>query len=99
MSAVTHSDVQKIAQLARLAVSEAELSRYCHELTTILGMVEQINQVDVSKIEPMAHPLDALQRLRPDVVVETDESEKFQSIAPQVESGLYLVPKVIESQL
>lgn len=96
MSKITHDDVKKIAHLARLAASDVELERYCNELTHILNMVEQINQVDISDTLPLAHPLDTSQRLREDTVTETDEREKFQSIAPQVEAGLYLVPKVIE---
>lgn len=96
MSVIQYSDVEKIAELARLAVLDTEKDRYCRELSTILDFVEQINQVDVSKVEPLAHPLDMSQRLRADVVMETNQREKFQAIAPRVESGLYLVPKVIE---
>lgn len=90
------NDVVKIAHLARLAVDEADIPRYARELSNILGLVEQMNQVDTSAVEPMAHPLDTSQRLRPDVVSESNRRELFQSNAPQVEAGLYLVPKVIE---
>ncbi len=89
-------DVVKIAHLARLAIDEADIPRYARELSNILGLVEQMNQVDTSGVEPMAHPLDTSQRLRADVVSETDERELFQANAPQVEAGLYLVPRVIE---
>ncbi len=89
-------DVAKIAHLARLAIDEADIPRYSRELSNILGLVEQMNQVDTSGVEPMAHPLDTSQRLRADVVSETNERELFQANAPQVEAGLYLVPKVIE---
>ena len=89
-------DVVKIAHLARLAIDEADIPRYARELSNILGLVEQMNQVDTSGVEPMAHPLDTSQRLRADVVSETNERELFQTNAPQVEAGLYLVPKVIE---
>ena len=90
------NDVENIAHLARLAVEEADVSRYATELSNILDLVEQMSRVDTSDVAPMAHPLDATQRLRPDAVTEPDQRALFQSIAPQVEDGLYLVPKVIE---
>ncbi len=89
-------DVVKIAHLARLAIDEADIPRYARELSSILGLVEQMNRVDTSGVEPMAHPLDTSQRLRADLLTETDQREVFQANAPQVEAGLYLVPKVIE---
>ena len=89
-------DVVKIAHLARLAIDEAEIPRYARELSNILALVEQMNQVDTTDVEPMAHPLDTSQRLRPDALTESDQRELFQANAPQVEAGLYLVPKVIE---
>lgn len=89
-------DVVKIAHLARLAVDEADIPRYARELSNILGLVEQMNQFDTSNVEPMAHPLDTSQRLRADVLSESNQREAFQANAPQVEAGLYLVPKVIE---
>lgn len=90
------NDVQKIAHLARLAIRDQDIPRYAVELSNILELVEQMNQVDTGRVPPMAHPLDATQRLRPDVVTETNQRELFQDNAPQVEAGLYLVPKVIE---
>ena len=90
------SDVEKIAHLARLAVSEQELESVAGDLSSILGLVEQMNAVDTSAVTPMAHPLHMVQRLRPDAVTEEDRREQFQSVAPQAEAGLYLVPKVIE---
>lgn len=89
-------DVTKIAHLARLAIAEEDIPKYAKELSNILGLVEQMNAVDTAGVEPMAHPLDAVQRLRPDAVTEEDRRDRFQAIAPQVEAGLYLVPKVIE---
>ena len=88
--------VGKIAHLARLGVDAAEYETYARNLSDILSFVEQLNAVDTSGVEPMAHPLDASQRLRPDQVSEADQRERFQQIAPKVEAGLYLVPKVIE---
>lgn len=90
------SDVEKIAHLARLAVSEDELDSVASDLSNILDLVEQMNAVDTTGVEPMAHPLHMLQRLREDVVTEMDQRDLFQSIAPETENGLYLVPKVIE---
>jgi len=89
-------DVVKIAHLARLAIDEADIPRYARELSNILALVEQMNQVDTTDVEPMAHPLDTSQRLRTDALTESDQRELFQANAPQVEAGLYLVPKVIE---
>lgn len=89
-------DVEKIAHLARLAIDAADVPGYARDLSAILDLVEQMKAVDTSGIEPMAHPLDAVQRLRPDEVIEPDGREEFLAIAPRVEDGLFLVPKVIE---
>ena len=93
---LTPDDVQKIAHLAKLAVSEEEASSVAGDLTNILKLVEQMQQVDTTDVLPMSHPLHMTQRLRPDEVNEQNQREKFQSIAPATENGLYLVPKVIE---
>lgn len=90
------SDIEKIAHLARLAIDPAAVPTYAENLSNILHLVEQMNRIDTSTVTPMAHPLDTTQRLRPDVVTETDQRDLFQAIAPRVENGLYLVPKVIE---
>jgi aspartyl-tRNA(Asn)/glutamyl-tRNA(Gln) amidotransferase subunit C len=90
------SDVENIAHLARLAISEQDILAYQQELSRILELVEQMNAVDTGSVEPLAHPLDMTQRLRSDQVSEPDQRELFQSIAPSTENGLYLVPKVIE---
>ncbi|MBP7710993.1 MAG: Asp-tRNA(Asn)/Glu-tRNA(Gln) amidotransferase subunit GatC [Gammaproteobacteria bacterium] len=89
-------DVENIAHLARLALAEEDIARYVRELSSILDLVEQLQRVDTAGVPPMAHPLDAHQRLRPDAVTETDQRELFQSTAPLTEAGLYLVPRVIE---
>lgn len=90
------SDVKRIAHLARIAVEEDEVPGYLQQLTNILGLVEEMQAVDTAGIEPMSHAQDVVLRLRDDAVTETDRHEAFQAIAPQVEAGLYLVPKVIE---
>lgn len=89
------ADVEKIAHLARIALDEADIPLYTRNLSNILDFVAKMNAVETTET-PMAHPLDAVARLRPDVVTEIDQHELFQGIAPQVEAGLYLVPKVIE---
>jgi len=94
--ALERSDVEKIAHLAHLQVAEADITGYAQTLTNILDLVGQMNEVNTDNIEPMAHPMDATQRLREDQVTESDQREHFQSIAPATEDGLYLVPKVIE---
>jgi aspartyl-tRNA(Asn)/glutamyl-tRNA(Gln) amidotransferase subunit C len=94
---LTRTDVEGIARLARLEITESELPVYVESLSKILSFVEQLNRADSASVEPMAHPLQGeVQRLRPDVVTETDQHQKYQSNAPQVVAGLYLVPRVIE---
>lgn len=89
-------DVEKIAHLARIALSEDDIPAYARDLSNILDFVDQMSQVDTSGITPMAHPQEVSARLRPDEVTESDQHELYQAHAPQVEAGLYLVPKVIE---
>ncbi|MCP4333922.1 MAG: Asp-tRNA(Asn)/Glu-tRNA(Gln) amidotransferase subunit GatC [Gammaproteobacteria bacterium] len=89
-------DVRSIAHLARLHIDEDTIEHYVHDLSSILSLVDQMNQVDSSAVAPLANPLDATQRLRSDEVTEVDQRDKFQAIAPDVEAGLYRVPKVIE---
>ena len=89
-------DIQHIARLARIRVDDAEAETARGQLNSIFGLIEQMQAVDTAGIEPMAHALDVAQRLREDRVSESDQRDKFQAIAPAVENGLYLVPKVIE---
>lgn len=93
---VSADDVRAIARLARLAIAPEDIPGYAAQLSSILAMVEQMNAVDTATVEPMAHPLDLSARLRPDQVTEADQRDACQAGAPQVERGLYLVPKVIE---
>lgn len=93
---ISAEEVKKVAHLARLAVPDEQLEGYTRNLSNILDLVDQLSAADTAGVEPMAHPLDMMQRLREDVVTETDHREKYQSVAPEVENGLYLVPKVIE---
>ena len=89
-------DVTRIAQLARLEVSDAEGRQILVQLQAIFDLISELQSVDTRGIEPMSHTRDVTLRLREDQVTERDQHELFQSIAPQVEGGLYLVPKVIE---
>jgi aspartyl-tRNA(Asn)/glutamyl-tRNA(Gln) amidotransferase subunit C len=93
---LTRDDVKRAARLARIAIDEREADEVLAQLDRIFGMIAQMQAVDVSGVEPMAHAQDVMLRPRDDVVTEPDQRELFQSIAPKVENGLYLVPKVIE---
>lgn len=93
---LSNTDVKRIAHLARIAVSDEEVGATLDKLTGILGLIEQMQAVDTSGVAPMSHSQDISQRLRADVVTESNQRELLQSIAPAVENGLYLVPKVIE---
>ena len=94
--ALERSDVEKIAHLARLGLNDADLPQTTATLNSIPGLIDAMQAVDTEGVEPLAHPLEATQRLRADVVSETNQREAYQAIAPAVENGLYLVPKVIE---
>ncbi|MFT4650191.1 MAG: aspartyl-tRNA(Asn)/glutamyl-tRNA(Gln) amidotransferase subunit C [Polaribacter sp.] len=89
-------EVRSIAHLARLQINNSDVEQYTKELSKILAVFEQMKAHDTTGILPMAHPMDATQRLRPDVVSETNQRDKFLAIAPDVEQHLYRVPKVIE---
>ena len=93
---ISREDIEKVAVLARIKVDDEQVSALEKDLGNILDLVDQLGAADTDSVEPMAHPLDAVQRLRPDVVTETNQREAFQAIAPATEDGLYLVPKVIE---
>jgi aspartyl-tRNA(Asn)/glutamyl-tRNA(Gln) amidotransferase subunit C len=94
---LTRAQVEGIAHLARLEITESQMPVYVDSLSRIIDFVEQLAAADTAGVEPMAHPLaDQVQRLRPDAIAETDQHEKYQRNAPSVAAGLYLVPKVIE---
>lgn len=94
--AFDRSEVEKVAQLARLHISEAEADEVTSRITDILALIDQMQSVDTDNVEPLAHPLDVTQRMRADEVTEENRRDELQSLAPQSENGLYLVPKVIE---
>ena len=93
---LTADDVNRIAHLARLRIDKQDVESYARDLSGMLDMMTRMSELNTDNVEPMAHPMDQAQRLRPDVVTEQNNRETFQAIAPQVEAGLYLVPKVIE---
>ena len=94
--ALFRTDVQQIAHLARLEVSDDEIDDYVDKLSQIIDLVDQLQQVDTTGVVPMAHPLDMSQRLRADEVSEKDQRALFQRNASAVTDGLYRVPKVID---
>ena len=88
--------IRQVAQLARLQMNPEQVEPYARQLSNILEMVDRLSSADTAHVSPMAHPLDMVQRLRPDVVSEADRRDDYQAIAPETQDGLYLVPKVIE---
>jgi aspartyl-tRNA(Asn)/glutamyl-tRNA(Gln) amidotransferase subunit C len=93
---LTADDVNSIAYLARLGIDKQDVESYAKDLSGILDLMTRMSELNTDNVEPMAHPMDQAQRLRPDMITEQNNRENFQAIAPQVEAGLYLVPKVIE---
>ena len=93
---IEQSEIEKIADLARLRIEGEQIGEVTQRIDSILTMVDQLQAIDTSGVEPMANPLDATQRLRADEVTEINRRDAFQAIAPATEEGLYLVPKVIE---
>jgi len=93
---VNPSDVEKLAHLARLEISEDTIADVSNSVTEVIKLVDQLQAVETEGVQPMAHPLDALQLLRADEVTEPNVRDAFQAIAPATEDGLYLVPKVID---
>lgn len=93
---ISREDIEKVAVLARIRVDDEQVSALEKDLGNILDLVDQLGADETDSVAPMAHPLDAVQRLRADEVTETNQREAFQAIAPATENGLYLVPRVIE---
>ena len=94
--AIDKKHIEDIANLARLTVNQHTAAEATDKINDIVAMVEQMSDVDTDNVEPMANPLDAVQRLRADRVTESDQRESFQKIAPTTAEGLYLVPQVID---
>lgn len=94
--ALEQKDVEKIAQLAALKLNDNDLVETTSTLNNILKLIDRMQAVNTDGVEPLAHPLEATQRLRPDMVTEENHRDEYQVIAPAVSDGLYLVPKVID---
>ena len=93
---LTLEDVNRIAHLARIEVEPHEAAQVLDQLAGIFRLIEEMQAVNTDGVEPMSHAQDLALRLREDVATEADQHALFQSIAPQVDADLYLVPKVIE---
>jgi aspartyl-tRNA(Asn)/glutamyl-tRNA(Gln) amidotransferase subunit C len=93
---LSDDQIRRLARLARIALQPGETAEVGKRLNRILELVGEIQAVDTQGVEPMSHALDVVQRLRPDEITEADQRDLYQSVAPAVEEGLYLVPKVIE---
>lgn len=87
---------ETVADLAKLKLDDTDMDIVIGRMTKILDLVEEMQALDTDGVEPLAHPLDAVQRLRPDEVTETDHRDSYQAVAPETEGGLYLVPRVVE---
>ena len=93
---ITEQDISRVAELARLRLDEATVADVTRRIGDILAMIDLMQAIDTTGVEPMANPLDATQRLRADEVSECDQRESFLALAPATAEGLYLVPRVIE---
>jgi len=94
--ALDKTEIEKIAHLARLHIDESETEEVTTRITDILALIDQMQSIDTEAVEPLAHPLDVVQRLRADVITEENQRDRLQQLAPASEDGLYLVPKVLE---
>lgn len=94
---LSNADVQRIARLSRIALKDEEVTEIASQLNGIFGLIEQLQAIDTTGVEPMAHARDVALRLRDDIVQDSNQREHFQACAPAVSGGLYLVPQVIES--
>lgn len=93
-----HKEIKRVAELAKLSISDADLVAVANKLNSVLTLGERLREIDTRHIEPLSHPLGLNQPLRPDAVTETNQRELFQKIAPMTKAGLYLVPQVIETE-
>lgn len=90
------AEIHKLADLAKIEIDEGHIAEVTARISDVLALVDKLQAADTRDVTPMAHPLDAVQRLRADQVTEANRREDFQAIAPESEDGLYLVPKVID---
>jgi aspartyl-tRNA(Asn)/glutamyl-tRNA(Gln) amidotransferase subunit C len=93
---LSDDQIRRLARLARIAIRDEESGPVRDRVNRVLGLIDEMRQADTAGVEPMSHPLEMAQRLRPDEATERDRRDEVQAIAPAVQDGLYLVPKVIE---
>jgi len=93
---ISRADIEKVAVLARIRLDDEQIPALENDLSNILSLVDQLSAANTDNVEPLAHPLDAVQRLRADEITESNQREAFQITAPATENGLYLVPRVID---
>lgn len=93
---LTPKEIAHLANLAKLKTSNEQAKFYATQLSQIMELIEQMNTIDTSGVQPMSHPQDAALRLRADEATATNDREAYQAVAPATENGLYLVPKVID---
>ena len=93
---ISRADIEKVAVLARIRLDDEQIPALENDLSNILSLVDQLSAANTDNVEPLAHPLDAVQRLRADEITESNQREAFQTTAPATENGLYLVPRVID---
>ena len=93
---IERHETEKLATLARIAINEDAISDLTARLSSVLDLVDKLQAIDTDGIAPMSHPMQSTQRLREDKVTELNQREALQSVAPDIEKGLFLVPKVIE---
>ena len=98
MSSLTQAELQRIAELAKLSVSENELTALSNKLNSVLALNQRLSTVNTDGVTPLSHPMELTQPLRVDMVSETNQRALFQKIAPLTKAGLYLVPQVIDSE-
>jgi aspartyl-tRNA(Asn)/glutamyl-tRNA(Gln) amidotransferase subunit C len=94
--ALDKTEIEKVAHLARLHIGESETEEVATRITDILALIDEMQSVDTEAVDPLAHPLDLVQRLRADEITEENQRDRLQKLAPASEDGLYLVPKVLE---
>lgn len=98
MSTLNQTDIEKIAELSKLSFSPEKMTAFAQSLGNIISLVQKMDKLDTADIQPLAHPLNLTQPLRPDCVTESNQRDVFQKYAPSVEAGLYIVPKFVDSE-
>lgn len=93
---IERQEIEKLATLARIAIDDSTINEVSQRLSSVLALVDQLQAADTSGVNAMSHPMQAVQRLREDEVTELNQREALQTVAPDTENGLFLVPKVIE---